>query len=372
MLTYFPSVIIRLWEVFIGCLDQLARVVVFAVNITMFPRKRTHRPHWMAVVVWTALNSGAFVWIVNAPDPRLQLYAAAVLAVVHFVFIVTALLVITEENDVWAGYVRFDRETGKDDRIFKRGSVVKSLPLMLLSGVLYVACCAVVLKAWHANHIVLKTSYSGNIPLLHYLVTVAAQAPMIETALKWIGLNRFTMEFEGIKGLAIKSAIELSYASIVVAAITSYFRQKGDVRRLVQALGGKTGDMPVLVAQAARAPEEIKSAILSMALHDSAAGVRKRAMTVAVHANILTFPSTIIYSLHRERSEKNKIWAIAAANSIITNPHNKLNAEYFDALRSKIDYQLNVRATRHRAETLDELKRLRDALPSSRVVKIAA
>jgi hypothetical protein len=226
--------------------------------------------------------------------------------------------------------------------MFKRGGVMKSLPLLLLSSALYVGCCAVVLKAWHANHVVFKTNYNGELSLFRYLITVAAQAPMVETILKWSGLTELALEFEGIKGLAIKSLIELSYASIIVGAITSYFRQKSDVRRLVQALGGETGDIPVLAAQAARAPEEIKSDILNMALHDSAARVRRRAMTVAVHAKIITFALTMIYNLHKERSERNKLCAIKAAAAIVAENRPKLDPTYFERLRSEIDYQLHV------------------------------
>jgi hypothetical protein len=362
MLQFVSSIALRVWAVNVWCFTQLARVLVLTANLLMFPRPRTQQPNPVALTIWIIVNAGIFLWTATFLEGRSLLFTALIFAFVHFLTIVAVLLVITEENDVWAGYVRFDRITGKGDRVFGNGRVVKSLPLMLNAGASYLCFSAIVVRAWHSESTILTAPYRPDIPILYYIITVAAQVPTFETILRWTGLDGLAMKFDGIEGLAVKYAIEISVVSIIIGAINSYFRQKSEVRRLVEALGSSKGNIPVLESQASRAPEEIKSTILAMALHDVAAPVRRRAMTVARYANILTFPTTIIYNLHRETDEQNKLCAIRVSGEIVQRNYENLDKAYFEALGRKIEFQLRDKRRKHGQGTLDALIKLRQLL----------
>jgi hypothetical protein len=358
MLSFVSSVVFRLWALTIFFFTQVARLIISILNLTMFPRQKTHSASHWAVGVWMLINLGLFTWCVVYLTLRTHLYTAIALATLQFLIIVSALLVITEENDVWAGYVRYDRIGGKDGRTFKHGKVVKSLPLLVLSAILYLAYSAVAVKAWHAENAILNVRYDAQIPLWHYIATVAAQVPIFDTLLKWTNA-KVAMDFQGISGISIKLVIYVSNVSIILGTLNSYFHQKSQIRRLIEGLGGETGNIPVLQAQASRAPDEIKTALLKMALHDSEARVRRRAMTVAQFANILTFPTTLVYNLHKETKERNKHHALTVSAYIIENNRNQLDTDYFEALDRKIEFQLQHQRRRHKQKTLDLLVRLR-------------
>jgi hypothetical protein len=366
MIASASSIVMGIWTRVVWVFAQISKVVIFFLNLSLFPQARTRQPSAWTLTLWFAVNLALFTYCAWQMEGRLQLYAATALAVTHFLIIVAALLVITEENDVWNGYVRWDRVGSVDNRIFKRGRIAKSLPLMAISGASYICFSAVAVKAWHSENKILSLPYDAHASILAYIATVGAQIPAIETLLKWAHLQMMAMEFEGIQGIAIKNFIEVSNVSIIVGAINSYFRQKGEVRRLVEALGSGNGNIPVLQAQAARAPEEIKSSILNMALTDISSRVRWRAMTVALHANVLTFPTTMIYNLHRERKEANKQHALSVSKQIIERNFIGLDGDYITALRGKIDFQLQRKRKNHTQKTIEMLfsiQRLVDCHP---------
>jgi hypothetical protein len=359
MLSLLQSAVLKAWGVVIWCFTQVARVIALMASLLLFPRPRTHQPHPLAATAWTAIDAWLLARCAFAPPARAQLATAGALAILHFLLIVTALLVITEENDVWTGYVRCDRVGGRDDRVLNRGKAIKSLPFILVCGIFYMAYSAVALRAWHAENDIFSRPFGDQTPIADYLATVAAQIPTLETLLKWVGFDQMVMEFRGTPGSAVRYALELGNVSIVVGTVSSWFRQRREVRRLVAALGAGTGNIPALQAQAARAPEEIKSAILDMALHDADPQVRWRAMTVAEPANILTFPTTLIYNLHREPRENNKLHALAVALAILRRNRAELQPDYFAALADKIAFQLGQKRRRHGEKTLGMLCELR-------------
>jgi hypothetical protein len=352
------SIIFIFWNTAIAGFTVVARLVILLLNWTMLPQPRTGHPGAVAVLCWLTVNFALFGWCVLILRARYQLGAATALAVVHLLVIATALLVITEENDVWSGYVRYDRVGGRDERAFKRGKIVKSLWLILVSGAFYVLYCAVVLKAWHSQSNILSVPFTPDAHIIHYIATVARQIPVADTLMNWLHLDT-GMQFQGATGAAIKFVIDAVNTLIIVGTINSYFRQKSQLRRLVEALGAKNGNIPVLLAQAARAPDEIKAAMLGMAIRDPQRAVRRRAMTVAKYANILTFPTTMIYHLHHETNDANKLHAIAVCTRIVENNRGNLEPEYFEALDQKIEFQLLSQRRSHSDEVRGALLGLR-------------
>jgi hypothetical protein len=94
-------------------------------------------------------------------------------------------------------------------------------------------------------------------------------------------------------------------------------------------------------------------------------------MTVAQYANILTFPTTMVYNLHKETKERNKHHALAVSIQIIENNHDHLEPDYFEALDRKIEFQLQNQRRRHRQKTLDMLIELRKMRQPVRLMRAA-
>ncbi len=189
---------------------------------------------------------------------------------------------------------------------------------MVTSALAYLAFLAAAVKGFHAEHAILNVAYDAGIPIEHYILTVAAQVPVVDAMIKWTGIKTI-MAFDGMAGAIVKQLIYVTNGSIIIGTFNSYFRQKSQIRRLMQGLASKKGDIPVLQAQASRAPEEIKPAIIEMAIEHPEAHTRRRAMSVAMYANILTFPQTMIHNLHLETVEQNKRRGIAVSIEIISN-----------------------------------------------------
>jgi hypothetical protein len=140
----------------------------------------------------------------------------------------------------------------------------------------------------------------------------------------------------------------------------------------MQGLASKKGDIPVLQAQASRAPEEIKSDIIEMAIEHPEAHTRRRAMSVAMYANILTFPQTMIHNLHLETVEHNKRRGIAVSIEIIRNNLPMLEASFTQLLRRKIHIQLNDNRHHHSDHVLTMLMELRAVVPPIQRFSLAA
>jgi hypothetical protein len=352
------------WRGVIWAIMPLAWLVVFFASRLLFPQERTREPHPIAIAVWVAVNTGFFVLGSTQPSPVL----GGILAAIHFLIIVTALLVISEDTDVLSGYVH------RKQRWLDRGEVIRSLPVILISAVCYLAFLAVAVKGMHAESRILNVRYSSAVSIWSYLATVLVQIPVFESSLKslaqipvfqgglkTVGFKGF-MEFRGVAGLSIKYAINLSYVSIIVGAVNSYFRQKSQIRRLIEAISSEKGDWAALEAQATRAPEEIKTGIINLSLHDPSARVRATAMRIATKANSIRFPNTIIYHLHEEPVEQNKHRALGCCDEIITRNRDRLQPDFFRELRSTIDHQLNRRRRDHDPKTLSMLAELRSRL----------
>ena len=86
------------------------------------------------------------------------------------------------------------------------------------------------------------------------------------------------------------------------------------------------------------------------------------AMTVAQFANILTFPTTIVYNLHNEARERNKHHALEIAIQIVMNNYGHLDREYLEALGRKIEFQQQSQRRRHNRKTIELLADLRRLL----------
>ena len=341
------SLAFSVWRFVIWLITPVAALLIWLLNLLLFPQIRTHRPHPIALILWALISIGIFAVCCWHPSAGF----GAVLAGLNFAVIASALLVISEDNDIWSGYVL------RDDRRIKGGEIVKSLGLILISSVSFLAFLAVAIKGAHAETAIFKERYSAGTSILAYVATVLAQIPAFESGLKSAGIKGI-MEFQGVVGTIIKYSINLSYVSIILGAINSYFRQKSQLRRLVDAIASRQGDRKALEAQAARAPEEIKRSIINMALRDPHARVREAAMRIAVNAGSIRFPNTIIYNLHKEPSRRNKRRALALCGEFMKIRRAELQPVFYKELQETIDGQLNRRRKHHDRATLRMLEEL--------------
>jgi len=98
----------------------------------------------------------------------------------HFLIIVTVSLVITEENDVWSGYL-CDRVGGKTIA-YSSAANRKIFAVDSCSAAFYwptPRCSEGV-----ASKAVSLAAVKAQIPVLHYIATVASQVPILDTVLK--------------------------------------------------------------------------------------------------------------------------------------------------------------------------------------------
>ena len=89
------------WNIFVWSFTQIARMIILVANTMVFPKSKTGRPQPTAITVWVLLNAALYVAVVFAAAPDVEAYAGLGMAGLHFLIIVSALLVIAEENDVW-------------------------------------------------------------------------------------------------------------------------------------------------------------------------------------------------------------------------------------------------------------------------------
>jgi hypothetical protein len=347
-------------------------MIVFILNATMSPQERTGKPHPRALLIWTILNIAALVALGYLLRAQTLALASFALATFHLLVIVAALLVISEENDVWNGFVRYDRTRqgrsgGKsvDCRRFTRGRIVKSAWLMVISAGLYLLFLAVAVRGVHSQSPILNQPYQPSLSIWRYLATVAVQIPFIESLAQWgsksTSLLR-AMEFKGFAGRTIEAFITITNASIIVGTINAYLKQKSRIRRLVSEIDSDQVDAVFLQQQAARAPSEIKSEIIDMAVAHPEARVRYRAMEIAGRLNTITFPLTLIHNLNRETAERNRCRGLEVSLEIVRNNGNRFEPTFRWLLQKKIRSQLDNHRAHYSREVLKLLGELNSAL----------
>ena len=361
----------RVWRWIQGLIAIPAMMIVFILNATMSPQERTGKPHPRALLIWTILNIAALVAFGYLLRAQTLALATFVLATFHLLVIVAALLVISEENDVWNGFVRYDRtRQGKsggktvDYRRFPKGKIVKSVSLMVISAALYLLFLAIAVRSIHSQNQILSEPYRPSLQLWRYLATVAVQLPLIESIAQWgsrsTGQLR-AMEFRGVLGTSIKAVINVVNSSIIVGAINAYLKQKRRISHLISEIDSDRADTVFLQQQAARAPGEIKSEIIDMAVAHSEARVRYRAMEIAGRLNTITFPLTLIHNLDRETTERNRRRGLEVSLEIVRNNGTRFEPTFRWLLQKKIKSQI----ANHRANYSREVRKLLGELDSA-------
>jgi len=361
--------VLRIWSYVTRPVRRCARVILWTINSFMLPHKKTGRPNIFALVIWLGLNVGlAFYSFLHLSD--LALFSLSfLLGTLHFLIIWTAFLVIGEELDVWNGYIRAGINNEPDERTFPRGKAVKSVPLICVSVTLYVVFIAIALHTVHANFNIFGEDNLAALPPWQYLLTVASQIPFLRSAvgkIEFLGLPELT----GWTGLTILVVINAANTSVLIATITSYVRQKSEIRKLLDTIQSGSGDKDLLNKRASHAPDEIKLGLIHLALNAKEAPVRHRAMSVARYKSILTFPKTIIYHLHEETDEDNKTHAVDISRHII-NANLKLDHKLLGETLGKVEYQLDRRRQKHSQEILTSLVGLRTIL-NQRIQSLAS
>jgi hypothetical protein len=90
-----------------GCSKKSKAPRFMTDNATVLPQSKTGRPHPKAIIAWAVINAVLYSAIASVSASAVQAYAGLAMAGLHFIIVVSALLVIAEENGVWAAYVRF-------------------------------------------------------------------------------------------------------------------------------------------------------------------------------------------------------------------------------------------------------------------------
>jgi len=359
---YLVIGVLRIWTLLIWPIRQFARAILWAINKFMWPQEKTGRPNNYALIIWFVLNLVLSIYCFDYLQDAAYLSLTLSFGALHFLFICTALLVIAEELDVWNGYVRINASNNVDHRFFRRGKAIKSLPLILISVLFYIVFIAMALRGVHANFKIFSVEYNPVTPLWRYMVTVASQAPVLRSAIgEFDGL--VLAEFSGLGGTAIQIAINAASISVLIGTITSYFRQKSEIRKLLDAINSDSGDRDLLNKRASHAPDEIKPHLINFALHAPKPRTRHRAMSVAKYKNILTFPRTILHHLHDENSPENKIHAVKISTDIIDN-NVELDEKLLRSTQSKVDHQLQEQTKEHDEDVRKLLTELKANLTS--------
>lgn len=118
-------------------------------------------------------------------------------------------------------------------------------------------------------------------------------------------------------------------------------------------------NVPFIQRRASIAPYVIKKRIITMALNqEETVAARTRAISVAEHAPIVSFPQAFLFNLHKEAEERVKEKGLRVCLALLRNP----KVQYSDENKARLLKRVNHQRFRQRKEHSSECQKLLSTL----------
>ena len=335
-------------------------------------------PFWFNLL-WAGGNILTFVFVYwgcavfeGQTMARLCLAVAAFMTFIHVVILIGRILVVLEDNRVMNGLLRekYRRFCGHviHNSLFALGV---SIVAYILFGIelLWLADClapGVLGEAMEPGEIVGFADWA--------VLFLFKGVPLADRLLELAGVHP-VLSFSNGFGRLVAVLIYVVNGVLLYYAIVLYARQWYHLYALFAALSSECvgdecrADIPLLQQRATRAPANTKRRILSIAVSHPVSIVRRRAISIARHARIVTFAQTFVHNLHKESEDSNKLWGIRVADLLLEDETLAAfyTTQHMDILIDKINHQLRRnRGRKHSDRVKERLVRLQNSARSLR------
>lgn len=366
-----------------GVMNGVNALFILPARFMSF-RRNSHVPFWFNTL-WGAANVLVFAflfWGCKSDGDlwlqRLCLASGLFILLVHVSILIGRILVVLEDNSVMNGLLR-DKY-----RVFC-GHVIHTSGFTLLLSILFYFLFSL-LVLWQIERL-----YPGLIAICDRaeegarlvdwaILFLSRSVPLADRLLEMVAIHPH-LEFAAGPGRFVAFLAYVLNGILIYYAVVLYGRQWYQLWALFAALSSECvgkecqADIQILQQRAARAPANTKRKILAFAIGHRSGVVRRRAISISLHARILSFPQTFVHNLHKESEVSNRLWGLSVAIRLLEDRElsRVFTRQHMDLLINKIGHQLRRnRGRKHPDNVRARLEELRTMARSMRMHTLPA
>ena len=319
-------------------LKWISYVITVIMNFLMSPTKGTVKS-WR-VIIWFILNILILIVFQYTLVGWHLFWASFALMVFHLLIIISKMIMIGEDNLIMEGMLH------KEKAIFRHLQGAIPFAVLVIAAIMFfLSLTASVFVLDNMLPEVVFYSHDEVNPL-YWLVMMILQIPFIKQIVEFfefINLDNMALRLTSTYGAALGVGIKLTVGMIVYSAIMLQLKQIKQIKSLIKAFESDESDIQYIQQRASRFPSIVKKELIDLSLNHPNSKVRRRAISVVSHAQIVSFPQAFISHLHKEKQGDLKEWGLKQILKILSDPEIVLDNKRRNLIKSHLNFQKKPR-----------------------------
>ncbi|MDM8561137.1 hypothetical protein [Candidatus Parabeggiatoa sp. HSG14] len=359
---YFTAILqfgLYVWEKIQTVLKWISYVIAIIMNFLMSPNKINGTVTFWRFGIWFTLNIlilTVFQYTLVAWYLFLTSFA---LMGFHLLIIISKMVMIGEDNLIMEGMLH------KEKAIFRHLQGAIPFPVLVIASLMFFLSLTISVFALDKMLPEVVFYSHDDVNFLYWLFMMILQIPLIKEIVdffEFINLDNMALRLTSTYGVALNISIELTIGLIVYSAIMLQLKQIKQIKSLIKAFESDEGDIQYIQQRATRFPSIVKKELINLSLNHPNSKVRKRAISVASHAQIISFPQAFLYHLHREKQEYLKEWGLKQILKILSDPGVVLDDKRRNLINNRLKFQITTKKQQHSDVVIKLLHEIEDSI----------
>ncbi|MEK8017614.1 MAG: DUF1566 domain-containing protein, partial [Candidatus Parabeggiatoa sp.] len=254
----------------------------------------------------------------------------------HLLIIISKMVMIGEDNLIMEGMLH------KNKAIFRQLQGAIPFAVLFIASIMFFLSLTVSVFALDKMLPGVVLYSHDEVNFLYRLVMMILQIPLIKEVVDFfelINLDNMPLHLTSTYGAALNISIELTIGVMVYSAIMLQLKQIKQIKSLIKAFESDEADIQYIQQRATHFPSIVKEELINLSLNHPNSKVRKRAISVASYAQIVSFPQAFLYRLHREKENYLKEWGLKQILKILSDPEVVLDDKRRHLINNHLKFQ---------------------------------
>ena len=364
---YFTAILqfgLVVWEKIQTVLKWISYVIAIIMNYLMSLNKINRTVKYWRVGIWLTLN----IFILTVFQYTLVAWylflASFALMGFHLLIIISKMVMIGEDNLIMEGILH------KEKARFRHLQGAIPFAVLVIASIMFFLSLTV--SVFVLDQMLPEVVFSSHdeVNFLYWLLMMILQIPLIKEIVdffEFINQDNMALHLTSTYGAALNITIEVTISVIVYSAIMLQLKQIKQIKSLIKAFESDESDIRYIQQRATRFPSIVKKELINLSLNHFNPKVRKRAISVASHAQIISFPQAFIYHLHLEKKEYLKEWGLTQILNILSDPKVVLDDKRRNLINNRSKFQITTKKQQHSDVIIKMLHEIAEKISSKNV-----
>ncbi|MCK5720777.1 MAG: hypothetical protein KAH84_12630 [Thiomargarita sp.] len=337
---YFTAILqfgLGVWEKIQMVLKWISYVIVVIMNFLMSPNKINGAVKYWRVGIWFTLN----ILILTVFQYTLVAWylfgASFAMMGFYLLIIISKMVMIGEDNLIMEGMLH------KDKAIFRQ--LQGAIPFAILVTTSLMFFLSLTVSVFALDKMLPEVVFYSHdeVNFFYWLFMMILQIPLIKEVVDFfelINLDNMALHLTSTYGTILNISIELTIGVIVYSAIMLQLKQLKQIKSLIKAFESDEGDIQYIQQRASRFPSIVKKELINLSLNHSNQKVRRRAISVAPYAKIISFPQAFLYHLNKEEKEDLKEWGLKQILKMLSDYEVVLDNKRRNLINKRLKFQI--------------------------------